>query len=186
MRGVCARAGLNDRYFYEGFKTRDELLVAAWDGVRNDMLGEVAALFNERANRPPIETITAAITIVVDGIARDAGRARILLAQYVGSSPLQDRRAVALQEATQLVVEASRPHPDKMPTRWPFAWTPCSLSGGRQSHQRLALGFARGDREGSGRAHQQTCRQRLIEAHNKASQPRGDRCEPRLRVQAPP
>ena len=62
MRGVCARTGLNDRYFYEGFKTRDELLVAAWDGVRNDMLGEVAALFNERANRPPIETITAAIT----------------------------------------------------------------------------------------------------------------------------
>mgnify|MGYP000405556745 CR=1 FL=1 len=44
MRGVCARTGLNDRYFYEGFKTRDELLVAAWDGVRNDMLGEVAAL----------------------------------------------------------------------------------------------------------------------------------------------
>ena len=110
MRGVCARTGLNDRYFYEGFKTRDELLVAAWDGVRNDMLGEVAALFNERANRPPIETITAAIAIVVDGIARDPGRAHILLAQHVGSSPLQDRRAVALQEATQLVVEASRPH----------------------------------------------------------------------------
>ena len=66
MRGVCARTGLNDRYFYEDFKTRDELLVAAWDGVRNDMLGEVSALFDERADRPPIETITAAIAIVVD------------------------------------------------------------------------------------------------------------------------
>ncbi len=43
MRGVCAKTGLNDRYFYEDFKTRDELLVAAWDGVRNEMLGEVSA-----------------------------------------------------------------------------------------------------------------------------------------------
>ncbi|MCQ4364890.1 TetR/AcrR family transcriptional regulator [Mycobacterium gordonae] len=110
MRGVCARTGLNDRYFYEDFKTREDLLVAAWDGVRNDMLGEVSALFDERVDRPPIETITAAIAIVVDRIARDPGRAHILLAQHVGSSPLQDRRAVALQEATQLVVEASRPH----------------------------------------------------------------------------
>ncbi len=110
MRGVCGRAALNDRYFYEEFKTRDELLVAAWDGVRDDMLGEVAALFTERANRPPIETITSAIAVVIDRIAREPGRAHILLAQHVGSSPLQDRRAVALQEATQLVVEASRPH----------------------------------------------------------------------------
>ena len=35
MRGVCARTSLNDRYFYEDFKPRDELLVAAWDGVRD-------------------------------------------------------------------------------------------------------------------------------------------------------
>ena len=87
------------------------------------MLGEVSALFDERVDRPPIETITAAIAIVVDRIARDPGRAHILLAQHVGSSPLQDRRAVALQEATQLVVEANRPHLREDADGRPFVWT---------------------------------------------------------------
>ncbi|MFZ2238480.1 MAG: TetR/AcrR family transcriptional regulator [Gordonia amarae] len=110
MRGVCAKTALNDRYFYEEFKTRDDLLVAAWDGVRNEMLGEVSSTFAERVNQPPVETIRAAISIVVLRIAQDAGRAQILLTQHVGSSTLQDRRAMALQEATQLVMAASRPH----------------------------------------------------------------------------
>jgi AcrR family transcriptional regulator len=110
MRGVCARTGLNDRYFYEYFKTRDELLVAAWDGVRNEMLGEVSTTLAERIGQPPMETIRVTIASVVDRITEDPGRAKILLAQHVGSSPLQDRRAVALQEATHLVIAASKPH----------------------------------------------------------------------------
>ncbi len=110
MRGVCARTGLNDRYFYEDFKTRDELLVAAWDGVRNEMLGEVSTTLAERIGQPPMETIRVTIASVVDRITEDPGRAKILLAQHVGSSPLQDRRAVALQEATHLVIAASKPH----------------------------------------------------------------------------
>ncbi|ASL07715.1 TetR family transcriptional regulator [Mycobacterium intracellulare subsp. chimaera] len=110
MRGVCSRTSLNDRYFYEDFKTRDELLVAAWDGVRNEMLGEVSATLAERVGQPPLETIRMTISMVVDRITQDPGRAKILLTQHVGSSPLQDRRAVALQEATHLVVAASKPH----------------------------------------------------------------------------
>ncbi len=109
MRGVCSKTGLNDRYFYADFKTRDELLVAAWDGVRNEMLGEVSAILAERIGQPPMETIRVTIASVVDRIAEDPGRAKILLAQHVGSSPLQHRRAVALQEATNLVVAAGRP-----------------------------------------------------------------------------
>ncbi|GFG99433.1 hypothetical protein MTIM_53120 [Mycobacterium timonense] len=145
MRGVCARTGLNDRYFYEDFKTREDLLVAAWDGVR-DMLGEVSALFDERVDRPPIETITAAIAIVVDRIARDPGRAHILLAQHVGSSPLQDRRAVALQEATQLVVEQAG-HISERRRRDGPSYGHFGCGGVRRSHHGLALRFARGDRK---------------------------------------
>ena len=64
MRGVCSRTGLNDRYFYEDFKTRDMLLVAAWDGMRNEMLGEVSATLAERVGQPPIETIRVTISMV--------------------------------------------------------------------------------------------------------------------------
>ena len=74
MRGVCAKTGLNDRYFYEDFKTRDELLVAAWDGVRNEMLGEVSATLAERIGQPPMETIRVTIAAVVDRMGAKAFR----------------------------------------------------------------------------------------------------------------
>ena len=36
MRGVCARAGLTERYFYESFKDREELLLAVFDAIIAD------------------------------------------------------------------------------------------------------------------------------------------------------
>ena len=50
MRGVCARAGLNDRYFYESFEDRDALLAAIWDGVRDET---AAAITSDVQQTPP-------------------------------------------------------------------------------------------------------------------------------------
>ena len=40
MRGVCARTSLNDRYFYEHFSDRDDLLCTVWDGARDDLIAD--------------------------------------------------------------------------------------------------------------------------------------------------
>lgn len=110
MRGVCAKTSLNDRYFYEEFNDRDGLLVAAWDSVRDDMLKEIEAIFAASADQPPLDSVRAAILVVIERIAQDPGRAQILLTHHAGSSPLQERRIAALQQASELVVLAAQPH----------------------------------------------------------------------------
>lgn len=108
MRGVCARTSLNDRYFYEQFSDRDGLLVAVWDSVRDDMLAEIQTVFDTSADQPPLDAICAVIRIVVERVQQDPGRAQILLTQHAGSTPLQDRRAAALQQASDLVMLAEQ------------------------------------------------------------------------------
>lgn len=38
VRGVCGRAGLTDRYFYESFADRERLIVAVYERVEQDLL----------------------------------------------------------------------------------------------------------------------------------------------------
>jgi len=110
MRGVCARTSLNDRYFYEVFEDRDAMLVAVWDSVRTEVLELVADVLAENAEQPPLETLRIVITAVVDRITQDPGRAQIMLGHHAGSTVLEDRRASALQDATDLIVAAATPH----------------------------------------------------------------------------
>lgn len=109
MRGVCSRTSLNDRYFYEDFKDRDALLVAAWENARDEVFGEVSGVFVSNLHQPMLVTLRAAISAVVERTASDTGRAQILLMHHVGSA-LQDHRAAALQQATELVLLAAQPH----------------------------------------------------------------------------
>ncbi len=110
MRGVCSRTSLNDRYFYEDFKDRDALLVAAWENARDEVLGEVSGVFVSNMHHPILETLRAAISAVVERTSRDPGHAQILLMHHAGSAALQDHRAAALQQATELVIVAAQPH----------------------------------------------------------------------------
>lgn len=52
MRGVCARTSLNDRYFYEDFADREDLLAAVWDGVRDELIAQISAIVAEDPDRP--------------------------------------------------------------------------------------------------------------------------------------
>jgi AcrR family transcriptional regulator len=61
VRSVCRKAGLTDRYFYESFATRDELLVT---------------LFNE-VSAAAYDAVTTVID-QVDGTTREKARAAVL------------------------------------------------------------------------------------------------------------
>ena len=43
MRGVCGRAGLVDRYFYESFSDRDALLGTVWDQERDALISRAVS-----------------------------------------------------------------------------------------------------------------------------------------------
>lgn len=108
MRGVCTQAGLNDRYFYEHFADRDELLAAVWDEVCFEVFGELTAVVVENVGRPPLEilhlAIARAVALQVDSPAR------ILFADHAGSRILEERRKITLTEATDLLIATGRPY----------------------------------------------------------------------------
>lgn len=108
MRGVCARAGLIDRYFYESFADRDALLAAVWDQLRDETVALLTAAIDDR--KGPIEQLSAAIAGLVQGLVDDPHRARIGFGEHTGSPVLEQRRRDALQLFTDLIVEAGRPY----------------------------------------------------------------------------
>lgn len=110
MRGVCQRAGLNDRYFYENFADRDELLAAAWDQVCVEVFADLAAVVAERTGATPLEILRAAIARAVELQTDPRGRARILLADHAGSAVLEQRRKTMLTDATDLLIAAAWPY----------------------------------------------------------------------------
>ncbi|MGW4634967.1 TetR/AcrR family transcriptional regulator [Nocardia sp. NPDC004415] len=110
MRGVCQRAGLNDRYFYENFADRDELLGVAWDEVCAEVFADLAVVVAENSERTPLEILHAAITRAVALQTDQRGRARILLAEHAGSAVLERRRQSMLTDSTDLLTAVAWPY----------------------------------------------------------------------------
>jgi AcrR family transcriptional regulator len=109
MRGVCARARLSDRYFYESFADRDELLGTVWDQMRDETLEMVLAAISEAADQDALEQLRAALDAVVHHIADEPHRAQIIFGDHAGSIVLEQRRRDTVQVATELMIGLAQP-----------------------------------------------------------------------------
>lgn len=109
MRGVCAHAGLIDRYFYESFADRDAILAAVWDQVRDDTLDFLLASIADQLDQPPLDQLRVAITAFVRNLVDDPGRARIFFGGHAGSPVLEQRRQETLHKATDILSGMARP-----------------------------------------------------------------------------
>jgi AcrR family transcriptional regulator len=90
VRGVCALAGLNDRYFYESFADLDTLRLAVVDElVAAGTAAIVAATQTPRDLRGRTRAVVAAI---VEFCTADARRAHILVHEFQSGPLLADRR----------------------------------------------------------------------------------------------
>lgn len=92
MRGVCARAGLTDRYFYESFADRDSLLVAVAESVREEIVGSILAAVAPHLAESPRVQLRAAIEAVVAQIADNPGFTQIFFGEHGGSDVLAAMR----------------------------------------------------------------------------------------------
>ncbi|MFF5259802.1 TetR/AcrR family transcriptional regulator [Actinomadura viridis] len=91
VRGVCAQAGLNDRYFYENFPDRDALLLAIID----EQAAQGTAQILDAAGRSPRhlrERTRAAVAATVDFLSEDPRRGHILAHEFPAAPLLQERR----------------------------------------------------------------------------------------------
>jgi AcrR family transcriptional regulator len=103
IESLCRQAGLNPRYFYEQFDSREALLGAVYDRhVETVRAAVVAALEGAPADaRGRLET---GLRAFVDGTLSDERLARINYFEMVGVSPeLEARRRAVLRSYADLI-----------------------------------------------------------------------------------
>lgn len=106
MTAVCARAKLTERYFYEHFSGRDQLLLAVVDQVADEARATVGAALAS-APRDPRAAATAMITAFVDFVTDDPRKGRAALVESAAADPLRGRRHELLREFAHRLVAAA-------------------------------------------------------------------------------
>ena len=117
VRGICAAAGLTDRYFYESFATLEALLAAVYHSLKDDfatrLTRESFSSEGWHGDAAAIERqVTAAYELWFDTV-RDPRVARILLVEILGVSPemdaLYEESARAMAALTIAPLSATHP-----------------------------------------------------------------------------
>ncbi|MEH3053232.1 MAG: helix-turn-helix domain containing protein [Patulibacter minatonensis] len=99
VRGVCARAGLTPRYFYEEFGTGDALARELFDREFDRAQARVLAAVSELGDgRTTLELVRAAVGVVARVFTENPARAAVLLTESSGTGPLAERRAARMDD----------------------------------------------------------------------------------------
>jgi AcrR family transcriptional regulator len=102
VRAVCQRARLNPRYFYESFPGLDDLVVAVYDRVVDDLLTGLGAALAASAPDPIARTRTV-VGHIVRFVDEDRRCARVLYVEALGNEALNRRRVETGHELVELV-----------------------------------------------------------------------------------
>lgn len=99
MRGVCREAELTERYFYESFRNREQLLVAVLDMVALRARDAVLAVVEEGAeNRADL--IRQLVRVFTRYVRDDPRRARVMFVESLAAPELVRRGAELVGEFT--------------------------------------------------------------------------------------
>ena len=107
VRAVCAEAGLTERYFYESFAGRDELLAQIFDRVASEAADGVLRAI-ETAPHDARAKARAAIAAFVEMLTDDPRRARAMLLESLSDAALRERRAETIRGFARLVSEQAQ------------------------------------------------------------------------------
>lgn len=99
MRAVCRRANLTDRYFYESFASRDELLDVLYRQIADDFLGPMTAFaVADDASRD-----RALSEALVDKVLEDPRKSRLFLVEPYSSTGLGQTTIAVMPAFTRLI-----------------------------------------------------------------------------------
>jgi AcrR family transcriptional regulator len=103
VRGVCSRARLNDRYFYESFRDPEALLLAVREQVTADAFATITAAIKDTEPDPDVR-IRAIVVAVIDFFTTDPRRGHLLL-QSQATEELRRARQATVRVMARIVVE---------------------------------------------------------------------------------
>lgn len=102
IEAICAEAGLSKRYFYEHFRSREQLFAVLADGLIEQILG--GSIDSVRAGRDLDERLRAASSWVVKFLTDDPRRARLFV-DAVGNAQLYATIGHAEHTLARLIVD---------------------------------------------------------------------------------
>lgn len=104
VRAACRTAGLTERYFYESFRDRDELVLAVYEQVAA-LAHRTLAEATPDAGRPAPERAAAAVHAFVELITDDPRRGRVLLLAPLAEPSLTRRGAELAPTFATLILD---------------------------------------------------------------------------------
>jgi AcrR family transcriptional regulator len=107
MTAVCARAGLTERYFYESFTDREQLVLAVFDRITAEA-AEVVLAAIEAAPHEARPRTRAAIAAFVELMTDDPRKGRVAFVEAMGSAALMARRFETIRTFAALLAEQAR------------------------------------------------------------------------------
>ncbi|WP_227998644.1 TetR/AcrR family transcriptional regulator [Nocardia australiensis] len=90
VAGLCARAGLNERYYYESFDSREAVLAALVDGIAEELAGTIVAALHA-APQDPHAKAHAAVTAGIHLLTDDPRKAHVALIAGMATPELRAR-----------------------------------------------------------------------------------------------
>ncbi len=99
MTAVCERAGLTQRYFYEHFRSRDDLLAALFDNVFDEFFERMHAAVEAEA-LDLLRRARATMTVFVDFFGSDPRKAR-MFGEAIGSEAVAARKAASVRRLAE-------------------------------------------------------------------------------------
>ena len=109
MRGVCARAGVTDRYFYESFTDRDALLVAVGQGVRDEIIASILESVAPHLEASLRVQLRAALEASVAQISENPEFTQIFFGEHGGSDILEAMRRDTVRAVVDLFLLYAEP-----------------------------------------------------------------------------
>jgi AcrR family transcriptional regulator len=90
IKTICRLAGLTERYFYESFENKEDLLSGVYRELVEEQHREALEIF-ERSDSLPMEAASRALRTFYHRFAQDPRRAHVQLFEILGVSPRIDR-----------------------------------------------------------------------------------------------
>ncbi len=117
MRAVCTQAGLTQRYFYESFTDREDLVTTLFDEVAGEAQQAARDTLAQGTGDGPARAralVDSLVTLTID----DPRKGRVLLLEAPESPALRERRRRTLSAYVELVastIEDDPAHPRPTP-----------------------------------------------------------------------
>lgn len=102
VSGLCTRAGLNERYYYESFDSRDDVLTALFDNIAEELAAAIIAALHTAAEDTRAKA-TAAIAAGIHLLTDDPRKAETSLVAAMATPHLRARTAETIRVFARLV-----------------------------------------------------------------------------------